>query len=80
MDIPTLTKFFMWCSLINAGILTLWTIVFLSSPDFVYKMQSRMFQLTREQFNGYVYQLIGFYKIVFIVFNLVPFLALKLMG
>ncbi len=80
MDIQTLTTFFLWCSIINGGILVLWTLSFMFAPDLVYRLQSKWFPLSRETFSAIFYSLIGLYKVFFLVFNLVPYLALLVIG
>ncbi|MFC1868301.1 DUF6868 family protein [Thermodesulfobacteriota bacterium] len=80
MDIQTLTTFFMWCTIINAGILILWTVFSMFAPDFVYRTQSRWFPIPRETFNMVIYSFIGLFKVVFLVFNLVPYVALLIVG
>ncbi len=80
MDIQTLTTFFMWCSIINGGILALWTISFMFAPDLIYRLQNKWFPIPRETFSAIFYALIGLFKILFLVFNLVPYLALLVMG
>jgi len=76
MDIQTLTTFFMWCTILNLGIMIAWTIVFASVPDFMYRMQTKWFPMPQETFNVVVYSALGIYRIVFVVFNLVPYVAL----
>ncbi len=76
MDIQTLTAFFMWCTIINAGILVLWSVFFVFAPDFVYRIQSKWFPIPRETFNVAIYSFLGLFKVVFIVFNLVPYVVL----
>ena len=80
MDIQTLTSFFMWCTIMNGGLLVLWTILFLLVPDWVYRTQRKLFPVPRETFDVVIYGFLGLFKIVFIVFNLVPFLALLIVG
>ncbi len=80
MDIQTLTSFFMWCTIINAGLFTYWATWCMFAPDFVYRMQSRWFPIPREAFDVAIYGYLGLFKIVFIVFNLVPYLALLIVG
>jgi len=79
MDIQTLTRFFMWCTIINAGLLALSTIMLLAAPNFVYRMQTRWFPISREAFNVATYSFIGLFKIFLIVFNIVPFVALLIL-
>jgi len=80
MDIQTFTTFFMWCTIINGGVF-LWTAVFsVFAPDFSYRMQSKWFPIPRETFNVLSYSYIGLFKIVFLVFNVVPYVALLIIG
>jgi hypothetical protein len=80
MDIPSLTGFFMWCSIINGGFLLLWTGCCIFAPNLVYRTQSRWFSIPRESFDVLIYAFIGLFKIFFLVFNLVPFLALTIIA
>lgn len=80
MDIQVLTDFFMWCSIINGGLLTLWTLFCGLAPDLVYRTQRLWFPIPRETFDLVIYAFLGLFKIVFLVFNLVPFLALLIIG
>ena len=80
MDIQTLTSFFMWCTLINGALLILWSTLFLFAPDLVYRTQRKFIPITREFFDMVMYGFLGLFKMVFIVFNLVPFIALLIVG
>lgn len=80
MDIYTLTAFFMWCTIINGALLILWTIMCMAAPDLVYRTQSKWFPIPRETFNVVIYGFLGLFKIVFIVFNVVPYVALLIVG
>jgi len=80
MDTITLTTFFMWCTIINGGLLTLWTLTHMIAPDLVYNLQKKFFPLPKETFTVVFYSFIGLFKIVFLVFNLVPYLALLIIG
>lgn len=75
MDIQTITNFFMWCSIINGGLLILSAILLTFAQDFVYSLHSRWYSIPRETFTVVVYSFLGGYKILFIVFNLVPYLV-----
>ena len=80
MDIQKITAFFKWCTIINAALLVLTIIMVIGAPDFVYGMQSKLFPISREAFDVVMYAFIGLYKIVFLVFNLVPYVALLMVG
>ncbi len=80
MDIQTLTTFFMWCAIIDGALLTLWITMFMLAPDLVYRTQSKWFPIPRETFNVVFYSFLGLFKIVFLVFNVVPYVALLIIG
>lgn len=80
MDIQTLTSFFMWCTIINAGFLLFLALIFMVAPNLVYRLQSMFINITRETFDIVFYSFIGFFKIMFLVFSLVPWIALLIIG
>ena len=80
MDVQTLTTFFMWCTIINTGLLLLWTVFFAFAPDLVYRTQSKWFPIPRETFHVVMYSFLGLFKVVFLVFNVVPYVALLIVA
>ena len=80
MDIQTLTNLFMWCTILNGSLLLLWTTMCTFAPDLVYRMQRKWFPIPRETYNVIIYSFLGLFKMVFLVFNLVPYLALLIIG
>jgi hypothetical protein len=76
MDIQTLTSFFMWCTVLNVGLLIIWSLIFFAAPDFVYRTQSRWFSISREHFDLAFYGFLGLYKALFIIFFFIPWIAL----
>ena len=76
MNLEIITSFFMWCTIINAVLLLLGFIMCTAAGELVYRIHSRCFPMTRETFNAAIYSLLGVFKIFFLVFNLVPYLAL----
>ncbi len=80
MDIQTLRTFVMWCTIINGALLVFWTTVCILAPDSVYRTQSKWFPIPRETFNVVIYSFLGLFKIVFLVFNVVPYVALLIVG
>ena len=78
MDIRALKAFFGCCTVINGGLLILSTIVFIAAPDFIYNAHAQLFHLPREAFDAVIYGFLGLYKIVILVFNLVPYVALRI--
>jgi len=80
MDIQTLTAFFMWCTIINVAFLVFLALIFMLAPDIVYRLQSRFIPISQETFNLVFYSFIGFYKAVVLIFNVVPWLVLMIIG
>lgn len=65
---------------INYGILILWFLVFVLARDWIYGMHSKWYPISSEQFNAINYAGIAFYKILVLVFILVPYIALRIIG
>jgi hypothetical protein len=80
MDIQTVTRFFMWCTILNGALLVLWVTTYLLAPDLVYRTQSKWFSMPRETFDVIFYSFLGLFKIMFLVFNVVPYAALLIVG
>ncbi len=80
MDIQTLTDFFLWCTILNGGLLVFWTVICGFAPDLVYRLQAWWFPLPRQSFDVMIYGFLAAYKALFLVFNLVPYIALSIIG
>ncbi len=78
MDIATMTQFFKCCSIINVSILIISSIIWSLFPGFAYNVNNKLFSLglSKEEHNQIIYKTIGYYKIVIIAFNVVPYFAL----
>jgi hypothetical protein len=71
-----ITDFFMWCSIINASFLIFVFVMMISIPDTIYSIHAKMFSISREKFIEIIYSIGMLYKILFLFFNLVPYLVL----
>lgn len=80
MDLPTLRSCFMWCTIINGGLLMFWIAACAIAPDLVYRTQRKWFPISKEVFTVTIYCFLGLFKIFFLMFNLVPFIALLIIG
>ena len=67
-----------WCSVINMVILLFWFLVFVTARDMVFQMHTRWFKLSEERFDEIHYTMMGYYKLAVMLFNLVPYLVLRL--
>ncbi len=79
MNMALLKEFFMWCTIINLGIFMWSAVMCMAAKGFIYRVHGKMFGLSQDTVNAMLYGFLGFYKIVFIVFVLVPWIALTIM-
>ena len=80
MDIDSITAFFMWCTILNVALLVLSSLICLCAGDWVYRIHSKWFSISRETFNVAFYSFLGLYKVLVFVFILIPYIALLIVG
>ena len=80
MNIQLLTEFFLWCTIINVGLLIFIGFWQMIAPGLLFKTQSFFFPMEKEKFTYVFYLFLGIYKAMFLVFNLVPFIVLLIIG
>jgi hypothetical protein len=80
MTIEVTRNFLLWCTVINYGVLLVWFLVFVSAHDKILRIHGRWFHLSRDQFDALHYAGMSIFKIGIILFNLVPFIALSILG
>ena len=79
MTLDHLTELFKWMTIINVGLLVLSVALLVILKDVMKNMHSKMFDIKEEQIPVIAYCYLGMYKLLIIVFNLVPYIALSLM-
>jgi hypothetical protein len=67
-----------WCAVINYGILLIWFLLFILARDPLYKLHNKFFGITVEHFNALNYGGISIFKIAIMIFNITPYLALRI--
>lgn len=78
MSIEIMKEFFGWMALINL-VLYIWTAVMcIAARKYIQHKHGKWFGLSPEAINAFLYGYLGLYKVVFIVFVLVPWIALTL--
>lgn len=80
MTLETLRGTLLWCALINYAVLLVWFLVFTLAHDGLHRLHGRWFRLSVERFDAIHYLGMSVYKIGIILLNLVPYVALRLMG
>ena len=76
MNIEILYKLLYYCSLINLTLLFLWWLAFIFAHDQIYKIHSKWFNISIEKFDVINYSGMGIFKMIILVFNIIPFIAL----
>lgn len=80
MTIETLAELFGWLTIINMGLLVFSTLMIFLLKGVAIRMHSKMFDLDEKDLNRAYFQYLGNFKILVIVFNLTPYIALKIIG
>jgi len=68
------------CGLINIGVLMLWFGMFIVARDWIYKMHTKWFRISDDSFDALHYGGMGIFKLCIFLFNIVPYLALLIVG
>ncbi|MDF1756050.1 MAG: hypothetical protein P1U89_24895 [Verrucomicrobiales bacterium] len=76
----TITTLLGWCLIINMGILITSTIAMIAMRGAIKNIHGKLFAISEADLSKAYFQYLANYKILVIVFNLVPYLALKIMG
>lgn len=80
ISLHELTTFLGWCTAINIGILLFSTLITTLTKSFAASLHSKLFHLDPASLPKMYFDYLGNYKILIMVFNLVPYLALRIMG
>ena len=79
-SMEALTTFLGWCTAINAGLLIVASIFLATLGGSTSKIHGKMFRLSEVDLSRAYFQYLAQYKLAIFVFNLVPYIALKLMS
>ena len=69
-----------WCTVINYGLLVFWFVGFVLAHDWIYRVHGKWFTLSKENFDAIHYAGLAFFKLGIFLFNLVPYLAMRIVG
>ncbi len=69
-----------WCAVINVGLLLWWVLFLTLAHDLAYRVHGKWFKLSVERFDVIHYSGMLFFKICIFLFNIVPYLALRIVG
>ncbi len=78
-SIEVVREFLGWCSVINIGMLFLSTIMLIIMRGWIVNIHAKMTGVSESELPAIYLQFLGNYKMLIIVLNLVPYIALKIM-
>ena len=79
MTFEYLSSFLGWCSVINIAIFAFSSIMLMVMNKPISKLHSKRFGLDENDLSLIYFRYLGNYKLAIIIFNIVPYVALKLM-
>lgn len=77
MTLIQLIELFKWMTLINIGIMILSAILIGVFKEVIFKIHGTFFGIPKDNLTTVTYGYLGAYKLLIIVFNLVPYIALQ---
>ena len=78
MTLPLVRELLLWCTVLNYGVLLAWFIAFSLAHDWMRRLHGRWFRLSDERFDAIHYAGMTIYKIGILLFNLIPYVALRI--
>jgi hypothetical protein len=80
MTLEMARSFFLWCTVINYGVLILWVLVFVFAHEALRWWCGKWARMSADQFDLFNLAGITIYKLGIFLFNLVPCIALYIIG
>lgn len=80
MSIETLATFLGWCTVINIAFLIIVLIAVSLLHDWIGEISGKMFGITDDEAKATIFRVFQQYRFSIALFNLVPYIALKLMS
>lgn len=75
MTLETVSRFFLWCAIINYSVIMVWFLVYVFCRAWMFRFHSLWFKLSEAEFQHLHYEGIMIYKIAVLVFCFVPYLV-----
>lgn len=79
-SIETLATFIGWCAVINIGIILVALAFFSVAREWMVRISVKIFDVSDDEAKVTLFRVFQQYRIAVVVFNVVPYFALKLMG
>lgn len=80
MNMTVAQDFLAWCLAINYGVLIVWFMAFWFGHAWLFKLHSQWVRFSEERFDAIHYGGMAAYKIGILLFNLTPYIALRIIA
>jgi hypothetical protein len=80
MTLETVRAVFAWCTVINLALFIWWFLFFALAHDWMYRLHGKWFKISVEKFDAVHYAGMALFKMGILLFNLVPYLAMRIVG
>lgn len=80
MTAETFRHFLGWCAVINYAMLLLWFVLHITIHGVLVRMCERFFNVGAEKYDSISLKAMFIFKLSIWMFNITPYLALRLMG
>jgi hypothetical protein len=80
MDLAQARELFMWMTLINVAILVLSSVLVMALKDALRRAHSGLFGVREDEVAVVTYGYLGAYRLLVLVFNIVPYVSLQFVG
>ncbi|SFC71610.1 hypothetical protein SAMN05216344_13411 [Polaromonas sp. OV174] len=80
MTLQFASDFLLWCALLNYAVLFAWFVAFRLAHAWMRRLHGLWFHMSPECFDGIHYAGMAAYKVGILLFNLVPYVALQILG
>jgi hypothetical protein len=80
MTLESIRAALAWCTVLSLAMLTLWFLFFVMAHGFMYRYHTKWFKMSIETFDAIHYGGMALFKLGIILLNLVPYLALRIVG
>jgi len=78
MNVELIRDVLGWSALINYVVLVWWLLIFRFAHDWMYGLHGKWFKLSLANFDAIHYAGMAFFKLLIFMFNLAPYLALRM--
>jgi hypothetical protein len=79
-SVETIREILGWCTILNVGVLVFSSLLLMIAGSPIKRIHAKMFGLSEDDLSRAYFQYLAQYKIATLVFNLAPYLALRIVG